>query len=193
MPDELIGTSFATLLAAGFLPCTQSSDCHYLNTLRCPSPTAHLHINDELTLSLFRKFDVLPEFPDFTHASNCKESDIMHASDPRLPPASLGRGQGLLSSDLSSVRIPSPLRYCEAIIFLLCRDHDSPCETYWMAILTYILEFIDGLDIFDEEELREDYRQFYHAIKHGDSRMFLLLDGLRRDLIERRILSASQV
>jgi hypothetical protein len=57
-----------------------------------------------------------------------------------------------------------------------------------MAILTYMLEFVDGTDILDEEGLSEGYRPFYRALKQADSRMYLLLEELRRDLIERRIL-----
>ncbi|CAP91518.1 Pc13g04490 [Penicillium rubens Wisconsin 54-1255] len=181
VPDTLIEISYSTLSKAGFLPCTQSSDCPYSNTLRCPPPVTHLHIDDE-------KSDVLWEFPDFEIASHNNNSDIWCASDTRLPPASLGRGQGRFPPHLYSVQIPSALRYCEALILLLCRDYGSVCETYWMAILTYMLEFVDGTDILDEEGLSEGYRPFYRALKQADSRMYLLLEELRRDLIERRIL-----
>jgi len=61
-----------------------------------------------------------------------------------------------------------------------------------MAILTYMLEFVDGTDILDEDGLREEYKQFYHAIKQGDSGMYLLLERLRRDLIKRRLLPVKQ-
>lgn len=191
--DTHIQYSFASLSKAGFLPCTERLDCPHSNTLRCPSPATHLHINNELTVSLYRKSDVLQEFPDFELTSKDSCADIIRASDTRLPPASLGRGQGRFSADLSSVRIPSPLRYCEAIIFLLCRDYGSVRETYWMSILTYILEFVDEMGLMDEEGLGEGYKQFYQAMKHGDSNMYLVLDGLRRNLIERRLLPASQL
>lgn len=42
----------------------------------------------------------------------------MRASDVRLPSAVLGRGRGRFSSELSPVRILSPLKYCEAIMRL---------------------------------------------------------------------------
>jgi hypothetical protein len=49
------------------------------------------------------------------------------------------------------------------------------------------LEYVDDSDIFNKGALREDYQPFYHAIKIGDSRMYVLLNDLRRDLIERQL------
>lgn len=73
----------------------------------------------------------------------------MLVSDVRLPPATPGRGQGRFPHP-SSIRIPSALRYWEALILLLCRDYGTARETYWMAILTYMAEFVDGTDILNE-------------------------------------------
>lgn len=192
VPDSLIEVSFSTLSEAGFLPCPRHSNCPHLNSLQCQPPYSHLHIDDELAILLYRKSDILWEFPDFEAAFHDTNSDIMCASDARLPPATLGRGRGRFLH-LSSVRIPSALRYCEALILLLCRDYGSACETYWMAILTYTLEFVDGTDILNEGGLREEYKQFYHALKLGDPTMYPILEGLRRDLIKRRLLPGKQV
>lgn len=41
---------------------------------------------------------------------------------------------------------------------LLCRDYGTACEAYWMAILTYMLDYVDGTDILDEENLRDGYK-----------------------------------
>lgn len=66
---------------------------------------------------------------------------------------------------------------------LLYRDYDIGSITYWIAILSYILEYIDETDIFDENSLGQVYRLFYYALKEGQfSRIYLLLDKLRRDL-----------
>lgn len=48
-----------------------------------------------------------------------------------------------------------------------------------MAMLTYLLEYVDGTGILDEQDLREEYREFYHAAKIADPAMFAILDGLR--------------
>lgn len=66
---------------------------------------------------------------------------------------------------------------------LLCRNHDTRSASYWMAILTYILEYVDETDLFDENRMHGTYRPFYRAFKgEGFSRMYLLLDELCRDL-----------
>lgn len=134
---------------------------------------------------------MLWEFPEFEATFRDNSTDIMFASDARLPPATLGRGQGRFPH-LSSIRIPSALRYCESLILLLCRDYGTTRETYWMAILTYILEFVDGTDIFNEGGLREGYKQFYHALKLGDPTMYPILKDLRRYFIKRRLLQVKQ-
>lgn len=103
-------------------------------------------------IPLHKKNDTLWDLPDFEIDANC--ADIMSAADTRLPPARLGRGQGRFPPDLSGVQIPSAVRYCEVIILLLCRDRASPREPYWMAILTYLLEYVDETDIFQENWLR---------------------------------------
>lgn len=177
VPDALLEAGRSTLSFAGFLSCTQGPKCPYPNAASCLATATHLHINDELVISLHRKSDVLWDFPDLGIGAN--STDIMSAADTRLPPARLGRGQGRFPPYLSGVRIPSAVRYCEAIIYLLCRDHESPREAYWMAILTYLLEYVDETDFFQENWLREGYRQFYRAMKQGDPEMYLHLKTLR--------------
>lgn len=177
VPDALLETGRSTLSYAGFLPCTQGPKCPYPNSAPCLETATHLHINDELVISLHRKSDVLWDFPDLEIGAN--STDIMSAADTRLPPERLGRGQGRFPPSLSGVRIPSAVRYCEAMIRLLCLDSESPREPYWMAILTYLLEYVDETDIFQKNWLREGYRQFYEAMKQGDPEMYLHLRTLR--------------
>ncbi|KAL5041834.1 hypothetical protein BDW71DRAFT_201043 [Aspergillus fruticulosus] len=182
VPDALLETGLSTLSHAGFLSCTQGPKCPFANAAPCLATVKHLHINDELVISLHRKSDVLWDFPGFEIDAN--SADIMSAADTRLPPAILGRGQGRFPPYLSGVRIPSAVRYCEAIILLLCRDHGSPREPYWMAILTYLLEYVDETDIFQENWVGEGYRQFYKSMKQGDPKMYLHLKTLRDDFIK---------
>jgi hypothetical protein len=183
VPDDLIEVALSSLISAGFLPCSQSSGCPHSDTLRVPPAYKHLHINDELAVSLYRKSDVLWEFEDLRYGSE-KNPDIMIASDDRLPSASPGRGRGRFPSLPCDVKIPCAVRFCEALILSLCRDYDSAYETYWLAMLSYMLEYVDGTDILDENKLQEGYRKFYHALKLGDPVMYSMLDELRLDLIE---------
>ncbi|KAF9249977.1 hypothetical protein DTO027I6_9111 [Penicillium roqueforti] len=178
-PDDLTQVAFSSLKSAGFLPCN-SLGCPHLDANRVPPAFKHLHINDEVAVSLYRKSDVLWEF-DLEN-----NPDIMIASDDRLLSASLGRGRGRFLSCPCTVKIPSAVKYCEALILLLCRDYDSSYETYWLAILSYILEYVNGTDILDENKLQEGYRKFYHALKLEDPEIYSILDELRFALIEER-------
>lgn len=170
---------------AGFLPCNESSGCPHSGTFGVPTVFRHLHINDELAVSLYQKSDVLWEFEDLDLLPD-ENPDIMLASDDRLPSASLGRGRGRFLSHPCAVKIPCAMSYCEALILLLCRDRDSICESYWLAILSYMLEYVDGTDILYENKLQEGYRKFYHAIKLGDPAIYSTLNELRLSLIEER-------
>ncbi|KAL4744791.1 hypothetical protein BDW72DRAFT_208732 [Aspergillus terricola var. indicus] len=174
VPNLLWGKLF---INTGFQPCPRPFACPHSNS-RQP-PYKHLHIDGELAISLYRKSDVLWEFPEFEAALDHTNLNIMRASGAKLPPATLGRGQGRFPH-FNFVQIPSAPRYCEALILLLCRDYGTACETYWMAILTYMLEYVDGTDILDEENLRDGYKQFYHALKLGDPTMYSILEDLRR-------------
>lgn len=74
----------------------------------------------------------------------------MLASDDRLLSASLGRGRWRFLSHPCAVKILCAVSYC---------------ETYWFTILSYMLEYVDGTNVLDENKLQEGYRKFYHAIK----------------------------
>ena len=54
-------------------------------------------------------------------------------------------------------------------------QNDTAYETYWMAILSYMLEFVDGTDLLDETMLQERYRRFYHALRLAEPAMFRYL------------------
>jgi hypothetical protein len=62
---------------------------------------------------------------------------------------------------------------------LLCRDRGGAYEGYWIVLLTYMMEYVDGTSILNEEALAQPYRRFYHAMKHGDLKMYLILDEIR--------------
>lgn len=155
------------------------------------SPPKHLHITSDkvLAVCIYGKSDVLWELPDFQLPSSSPDldtrtPDIWSASDPRLLSNVLGRGR--LSPEFEFLWILSPVKYCEAVILLLCRDSDTDYEAFWFAMLTYIMEFLDdGSGIFCEEDLGEEFKGFYHAVKHGDWKMWVILEELRSELISR--------
>ncbi|KAJ5702896.1 hypothetical protein N7488_010444 [Penicillium malachiteum] len=182
VPDELTKTASTSIQKAGFTACPEGLGCHVLDGSRGNLPFEHFHLDHEVIISLHRKSDVLWEL-SFSEGS----LDILDASDKRLPSAAPGRGRGRLPPEFDSVQIPHPVRYCEAVVMFLCRDHGTRSANYWMAILTYIVEYVDKTFLFDENSIGEAYKSFYRALKEGDfSRMYLLLDILRSELAVKR-------
>ena len=130
----------------------------------------------------------LPEFqlPSFDPDPDTRTPNIWSASDPRLPAYILGRGRGRLLPEFCHLRTSSPTRYYEAVILLLCRDSDTHYEVFWIAMLTYIMEILDeGSRILSEEDLGEEFRGLYHAVKGGERRMWVVLGELRGELIRK--------
>lgn len=182
LADEHIAIACLALNEADFVPCTKGLSCPRVCGSQARPPSAHLHISEEFVISLYKKSDVLWRFGEFGFCQFENSPHVLSASDCRLPSAIPGRGRGRFSEELSFVSIPSAAAFCEALILLLCRDYDTAYETYWLAILTYILEYVDETDIFDGKDLEEEYRKFYYALKGADPTMYLLLDDLRSDL-----------
>lgn len=111
------------------------------------------------------------------------EIHIQCVRQTQLPSACVGRGAGRFSPSLYPVQIPTAVRYCEAVIHLLCRNRGGAYEGYWIVLLTYMMEYVDGTSIFNEEALAQPYRRFYHAMKHDDLKMYIILDEIRRGLM----------
>jgi len=85
-----------------------------------PPPARHLYINLDIIISLLKESELLYSLLSLDLQS--LNGDIILASDPRLPGAQPGRGQGAFPSHLYPVRIPTAPRYIEAIIRLSVRD-----------------------------------------------------------------------
>lgn len=58
---------------------------------------------------------------------------------------------------------------CCEVILLLRQDYDTAYETYWLAIRTYVLEYMDETDVLNGKDLGEEYRKFYYALKNTNS------------------------
>ncbi|KAJ5102018.1 hypothetical protein NUU61_004240 [Penicillium alfredii] len=85
--DDLTAIASSSLRKAGFPACVKGLSCPFLTAYQRLPLAAHLHIDDELVISIYRKSDVLWEL---------SWSDLISASDLRLPSAVLGRGRGRL-------------------------------------------------------------------------------------------------
>lgn len=167
LPDSLIEKSEFTLAKASFLPCPQPEECPKCVSIFVQHPYTHFHIDNKLSVSLFRKSDLTWDFPEFETGYLDSSPDIMCASDLRLPTHVPGRGAGRFLEN-STIRILSPLKYCEAVIWLFCRDLGTTLQIYWYGIIAYIMGYVDGTDIFHAEELREGFKQYYSALCRYD-------------------------
>lgn len=148
-----------------------------------PFPTKHLHIDQDLKLSLFNKSEVLWSLLTLnTKLPGSSDENIVLASDPRLPSSVLGRGQGAFSPLLYPVRIPAAHRFTEALILLLIRDRFHLYECFWMAMLLDMLEYVDETEILREDDLEPSFRPFFHALKTEGSAPYQILDELGKTL-----------
>ncbi|OAA39419.1 hypothetical protein NOR_06257 [Metarhizium rileyi] len=185
VPDDGITAASSALAQANFTPCGNKLTCDRSYRFQARRPLEHFHMSHVFVLSLYRKSDTLWELTDLDSPTweTAPARLILSASDPSLPPAAPGRGQGRLPSEYSAVRVPAVAKYCESLLLLMCRDYNTTYETYWMALLTYIIEYVDETDYFSANDLSYEFRKFYCAVKEADaSSMWSLLEELRADL-----------
>jgi hypothetical protein len=82
-------------------------------------------------------------------------------------------------SNLYPFRFLAASTYTESIILLLARHRGSRAEPWLMARLSYIMEYVEGTNLFNEQDLQLECREYYRALKLGDPQMFSILDKLR--------------
>ncbi|KZZ99233.1 thioredoxin reductase [Beauveria brongniartii RCEF 3172] len=183
VPDDRITAASSALAQANFTPCGNNLNCDRSYRFQARPPLEHFHMSDVFVLSLYQKSDTLWELTDLDSPTSENAASILSASDPSLPSAAPGRGQGRLSSEYSAVRVPAVAKFCESLLLLMCRDYNTTYETYWMALLTYIIEYVDETDSFSAKDLGYEFRKFYCAVKEADaSSMWPLLEELRSNL-----------
>ncbi|ATY59633.1 thioredoxin reductase [Cordyceps militaris] len=183
VPDDRIAAASSALAQANLTRCGNNPNCDRSYHFQALRPLEHFHMSDVLVLSLYQKSDVLWELTALDSPTSENAASILSASDPSLPPAVPGRGRGRFSSECSAVRVPAIAKFCESLLLLMCRDYHTTYASYWMVLLTYIIEYVDETDSFNAKDLGYEFRKFYCAVKVADtSSMWLLLKGLRSNL-----------
>ncbi|KAM0743868.1 hypothetical protein ACQRIT_001182 [Beauveria bassiana] len=135
VPDDRITAASSALVQANF-PLCNNLNCDSTYRFQARRPLVHFHMSDVFVLSLYQKSDVLWELTALDSPTSENAGSILTVA-----------------------------KYCESLLLLMCRDYDTTYETYWMALLTYILE------------------KFYCAAKEADtSCMWRLLEELRSNL-----------
>ncbi|KAK2762063.1 hypothetical protein FQN54_001070 [Arachnomyces sp. PD_36] len=184
VPDELVTAAYIALLSAGFPTCMEHSSCRTpVDFVPSPRPTEHLHIDQDVKLSIFKQSETLWSIPALSMDSpRPSDQNIMLASDPRLPGPAPGRGRGAFSSSLYPVRIPTANRYTESLIRLIIRNQSHHFQLFWMAMLTYMLEYVDGTKALREDDLEPRFRDSVRALRTEGSRPYTILDELGKEL-----------
>lgn len=135
-----------------------------------PPPSAHFHMTGQNVVMLFKKSETLWNVASFTAsqkpaASNAK---IILASDQEyLPKSEPGFGAGVFPDHLHPVRVPSAHCLVEAYSSLMLRDWDGNYGTFWMSMLCYLMQYVDGRGRLDLRQVEPRRKKFYHDMKAG--------------------------
>ncbi|KAF4627031.1 hypothetical protein G7Y89_g11127 [Cudoniella acicularis] len=180
VPDGNIAASVLALQNQGLGSCTEPKSCTAIAERRpSPPPAAHFHIDSDFTVSIYKQSSALWFLPNLKLSSKSSSPpNIILASDSQLPPPRLGRGHGKFQNSTPQVYIPSAHCLLEAYIRLLARTHGHRYEFFWMAMITYIEEYVDGDGLLDEASLEARCRAFYSALKACEKPVALLLEDL---------------
>lgn len=173
------------LQKTGLAGCKNPETCTAVaDTRRSPPPAAHFHIDTEITISIYKQSSTLWFLPtlELSPDSIGKSPDIILASDPCLPPQRPGRGHGAFRPTTLPVYSPSAHRLLEAYIRLLARAQGSMYGSFWLAMITYICEYVDGDGLLDEARLPVPYGTFYSGLKTFEQPVRALLEALRASL-----------
>lgn len=82
MPDKLLSTAQTALLSANFHSRKGGPNCTFSSPfLPFPLPAAHLHLNNDLTVSFYKKSELLWTFPSFMAFPDSEDLNVMLASD----------------------------------------------------------------------------------------------------------------
>ncbi|KAL4971054.1 uncharacterized protein BDV14DRAFT_194835 [Aspergillus stella-maris] len=189
VPDEQVDVAGSLITEAGFLKCSKPLECPFSIAPYSPNPHMHMHMTDDIVVGLHRKSVILPRFPDLKIACDDSSPDTMYASDTRLPEYFVGRGGGRFLEP-TSVRVPTPLRYCESILWLYCRDYATQLDSYWSVVITYLTEFVEEAGIFNKEDLGEGYKELYYGFYQGRMAIMRLLEEVRSIFAGRKEISS---
>jgi hypothetical protein len=161
--------------------CSQPKSCRALKEPRSsPSPTRHLHPGLDQTIGLYQWSETLlaiSELPLFSVLSGLGDNFIL-ASDSSLPSWKPGRGRGAFAASSFPVVIPSAHCLTEAFVRKALADRSNPYMIYWMAMLTYIMEYVDRDGLLNDALLEPCCRTFYCGLRDTNDSLGDLLDKL---------------
>jgi hypothetical protein len=181
VPDTLVAKATSALQPTGLLSCAEPKTCTAVAERRVsPIPISHFHIDSDFTVSLYGQSSTLWFLPPLAESVNTKSyiGDIILASDPRLPLKRPGRGHGAFRDATLPVYIPAAHRLLESFIRSIAKARRGINEGFFLSMVTYIEEYVDGDGLLDERSLERRCRDFYQGYKSCRKPTIVLLDEL---------------
>ena len=162
IPDEALSKATSILKAAKFSPCSKGQQCvHAHDTVQyrsSPPPSEHFHMLDPYVVMLFQKSETLWKVDNFQTSSKI----ILASNRSYLPGNDPGLGEGVFPHSGRTVRVPSADCLVEAYCALFLRNWGNRYNSFWMAMLSYVVEYMDGKGRLDLNNVVDSrYRRFY--------------------------------
>lgn len=186
VPDQALPKAASLLRQAGFHPCTKGRECpHDRDTLRLrmsSPPSAHLHMTGYNVIKLFKKSEILWNVASFSASpKSAPSAKIILASDQEhLPTYEPGLGEGAFPDSFHPVRIPSAHCLVETYSSLMLRDRGEEYRTFWLAMLTYMAEYVDEKGRLDLNQVERRRKSCYLEIKEGKVGVAQALNNFRQ-------------
>ncbi|KAI9040390.1 uncharacterized protein KD926_008347 [Aspergillus affinis] len=204
VPDEHIDAAIKVLESAGFPRCNDLNGCRRYST-HFPLAPAHFHLWDDEDagttdpgkLCIFPKSEMLWSFPSFPfYVSDTDDPYFMTITDERLPDQPNEKELfGRYPADTYPVRIPVPIKACEAAMLLYCRDQELKLNNAaWEVWLTKLGQYVSQTDLYQigrtiDKDGKEEcpYAGFWNEVKGSQNRYWpKYLWKLRIKILQRR-------
>lgn len=187
VPDKDIEAAIASLVAAGFPRCNDTNGCRRYST-HFPLAAAHFHLWDDEEagttdpgkLCIHNQSDMLWSFPDLPfYISDRNNPYFMTITDDRLPDQPEEKELfGRYPANTYPVRIPTPVKACEAAMLLYCRDQELKLNNAaWEVWLVLLGKYVAGTPLYNtdlgvDEQGREisPYEGFWYEAKCKQNR-----------------------
>ncbi|WEW61747.1 hypothetical protein PRK78_007241 [Emydomyces testavorans] len=160
VPDHKLQIARQILCKANLNVC-RDAYCAASNPFTLHPPTYHFHLHrHDLSVSLFKQSEVLPNVPDVESATN-----IISASDKSLPRPTVGLGNGAFLPRHKSVRVPTPACFTQACLmnfvkYIRKQDPNCPFDLYFLGWVTYMMEYVYPRGYLNIELLSGPFKEF---------------------------------
>ncbi|KAI1473323.1 hypothetical protein K445DRAFT_311082 [Daldinia sp. EC12] len=177
VPDEKVPVAVAALKESNLKRCPDHRVCPVSReSTQQPAPAFHMHLGiSDVDVSIRAHSDTLwfipPPSEDVLGYENAltrnKASRYILASDDSiLPRPRPGRSRGVFSKDGFPVIVPTAHTMLEAYMHLAIAYREE-FGAFYLGMMTYVVEYIDGDGLLDDTQLPQECRKFWHDLKES--------------------------